>query len=162
MNSVRQARGSRSPPISPRLWQPSENGCCLLSRCGRITRSRFLEHRGTEPRNYMNDTIQAFLAAILDQPEDMNVRLVFSDWLEEHSQPERAELIRVQCELTTMPRWHPGRLALSLRERTLLDRFAVQWRSELPHIGGVQWGQFKCGFVASIRVGHFDRLQIGR
>ena len=40
-----------------------------------------------------------FLAAILEAPDDDAPRLVYADWLDEHGQPERAEFIRVQCEL---------------------------------------------------------------
>src|ERR1700730_13336657 len=40
----------------------------------------------------------AFLQAIIESPDD-TPRLVYADWLEDHRQPERAELIRVQCEL---------------------------------------------------------------
>jgi uncharacterized protein (TIGR02996 family) len=42
---------------------------------------------------------EAFLQAIVESPEDDLPRLVFADWLEENSQPERAEFIRVQVEL---------------------------------------------------------------
>jgi uncharacterized protein (TIGR02996 family) len=41
----------------------------------------------------------ALLAAIRAAPEDDAPRLVYADWLEEHGQPEKAELIRLQCEL---------------------------------------------------------------
>src|SRR5262245_35833946 len=41
----------------------------------------------------------AFLADILDHPEDDTLRLIYADWLDEHDQSERAEFIRVQCEL---------------------------------------------------------------
>jgi uncharacterized protein (TIGR02996 family) len=41
----------------------------------------------------------ALFAAILADPADDAPRLVYADWLEEHGQPERAEFIRVQCEL---------------------------------------------------------------
>src|SRR5262245_44894995 len=41
----------------------------------------------------------ALLAAIRQTPEDDAPRLVYADWLDEHGQPERAEFIRVQCEL---------------------------------------------------------------
>ncbi len=44
----------------------------------------------------MND--QAFLAAILDAPDDDAPRLIYADWLDEQGQCERAEFIRVQCE----------------------------------------------------------------
>lgn len=41
----------------------------------------------------------ALLAAIRAAPDDDAPRLIYADWLEEHGQPERAEFIRVQCEL---------------------------------------------------------------
>jgi uncharacterized protein (TIGR02996 family) len=40
-----------------------------------------------------------FLKRIIEQPEDDTVRLVLCDWLEENGQAERAEFIRVQCEI---------------------------------------------------------------
>ena len=40
-----------------------------------------------------------FLADIAAHPEDDAPRLIFADWLEDHGQPERAELIRLQCRL---------------------------------------------------------------
>lgn len=43
----------------------------------------------------------AFLAAILAEPADDTVRLVYADWLQENGQPERAEFIRVQVELSS-------------------------------------------------------------
>jgi uncharacterized protein (TIGR02996 family) len=42
---------------------------------------------------------QAFLRDIREHPDDDTPRLIYSDWLEENGQPERAEFIRVQCEL---------------------------------------------------------------
>ena len=51
----------------------------------------------------MNPVEQAFLADIAVQPQDDAPRLIFADWLEEHEQGERAEFIRVQCELATYP-----------------------------------------------------------
>jgi uncharacterized protein (TIGR02996 family) len=46
----------------------------------------------------------AFLAAICAQPDDDTARLVYADWLEEFGgEPERAEFIRVQCELARLP-----------------------------------------------------------
>jgi uncharacterized protein (TIGR02996 family) len=42
---------------------------------------------------------QALLATIFATPEDDAPRLIYADWLDEHGQPERAEFIRVQCEL---------------------------------------------------------------
>jgi uncharacterized protein (TIGR02996 family) len=41
---------------------------------------------------------ESFLRAIYDAPEDDTPRLVYADFLEENGEPERAELIRTQCE----------------------------------------------------------------
>ena len=38
-----------------------------------------------------------FLMTILDHPDDDGPRLVYADWLEEHGDCDRAELIRLQC-----------------------------------------------------------------
>jgi uncharacterized protein (TIGR02996 family) len=46
---------------------------------------------------------EAFLRAIFDAPDDDTPRLVYADFLEEHGEPERAEFIRVQCELARLP-----------------------------------------------------------
>jgi uncharacterized protein (TIGR02996 family) len=42
---------------------------------------------------------EALLTAVFASPADDAPRLVYADWLDEHGQPERAEFIRVQCEL---------------------------------------------------------------
>ena len=41
----------------------------------------------------------ALLRRILENPADDAPRLILSDWLEENGQDERADFIRVQCEL---------------------------------------------------------------
>lgn len=41
----------------------------------------------------------AFLRAILDRPDDDAPRLVYADWLDDRGDADRAELIRVQCEI---------------------------------------------------------------
>ncbi|MBX9580439.1 MAG: TIGR02996 domain-containing protein [Gemmataceae bacterium] len=48
---------------------------------------------------------EAFLRAIFDAPDDDTPRLVYADFLEENGLPDRAELIRVQCDLA---RIRPG------------------------------------------------------
>jgi uncharacterized protein (TIGR02996 family) len=44
----------------------------------------------------------ALVRSILAATGDDAPRLVYADWLEEHGQPERAEFIRVQCELARL------------------------------------------------------------
>src|SRR5262245_51518143 len=81
----------------------------------------------------------AFLRAITTEPADDTARLVFADWLEEHGEPERAELIRVQCELCRKPEcpeWcnhepeHCRVAWLECRERELLTANEHRWRTE--------------------------------
>jgi uncharacterized protein (TIGR02996 family) len=76
---------------------------------------------------------QAFLAAIRASPADDLPRLVYADWLDEHGQPERAEFIRVGCELANGSGWHssPAKLAALAR---LTDRAAELSRHLLPSV----------------------------
>lgn len=46
---------------------------------------------------------RSLLSAILATPDDDLPRLVYADWLEEHDDPLRAELIRLQCEIDADP-----------------------------------------------------------
>lgn len=41
----------------------------------------------------------AFLAAIIANPDDDTVRLVYADWLQEQGEEDRAEFVRVQVEI---------------------------------------------------------------
>lgn len=49
-------------------------------------------------------TRDELLRTIIEFPDDDTPRLVFADWLDEHGDPERAEFIRVQCELARLQR----------------------------------------------------------
>jgi uncharacterized protein (TIGR02996 family) len=60
------------------------------------------------------------LQAILDQPDDDALRLVYADWLEEHGEQDRAELIRVQIALAAGGEDGGGEEALRAREARLL------------------------------------------
>jgi uncharacterized protein (TIGR02996 family) len=84
----------------------------------------------------------ALLAAIRAAPADDAPRLVYADWLDEHGRPERAEFIRVQCELAR----HKNR-ALRRREAELLathhDAFAAHLAAP-----GLRF-RFERGFVVA-------------
>jgi uncharacterized protein (TIGR02996 family) len=92
----------------------------------------------------------ALFRAICENPADDTPRLVYADWLEENGQPERGELIRLQCEA-----WHhcPDYPNLELargRVSKLLKAHGDRWYDELPAIAGVEWGSlFIRGFVDS-------------
>jgi uncharacterized protein (TIGR02996 family) len=96
---------------------------------------------------------QGFLQAILENPDDDTSRLVYADWLEETGGPAeaaRAEFIRTQVALASLPLGGERRLLLEARERALLREHAVTWRRALPQLDGIQWGDFVRGFIGAI------------
>jgi uncharacterized protein (TIGR02996 family) len=42
---------------------------------------------------------QAFIADIVERPDDDAPRLIYADWLQDNGDPDRGEFIRAQCEL---------------------------------------------------------------
>jgi uncharacterized protein (TIGR02996 family) len=88
------------------------------------------------------------MKAIIAEPDDDTPRLVYADWLEDHSQPERAEFIRLQCQLARMPANDPRRRELEEREGQLLDAHGESWRATLPE--WVFLGSFRRGFLEEV------------
>jgi uncharacterized protein (TIGR02996 family) len=87
----------------------------------------------------------AFIQAIRDEPGDDTPRLVFADYLEDQGQADRAELIRVQCELTRGPRDRGRSLELRRRLRALVAEHRDAWLAGLA-----VWARdafFERGFV---------------
>jgi uncharacterized protein (TIGR02996 family) len=75
---------------------------------------------------------EAFLQDIAAHPDDDAPRLICADWIEEHGDPERAELIRVQCELARLGSWELVRqIQLRRRERELLATRGKEWSKPL-------------------------------
>jgi uncharacterized protein (TIGR02996 family) len=119
----------------------------------------------------------ALLAAICANPEEDTPRLMFADWLDENGDPERAEFIRLQCELAAFEEDNSGSFAMYafLRERyrtgldasdwtridagvhriialerraaDLLRRHGEAWLPKLPKKCNVQWEGFHRGFA---------------
>jgi uncharacterized protein (TIGR02996 family) len=75
------------------------------------------------------------LQAILDDPDDDGIRLVYSDWLEEHGEHERAEFIRVQIELADPGVGGARRKRLKRREGLLLWEYREAWLGPLNKCG---------------------------
>jgi uncharacterized protein (TIGR02996 family) len=78
----------------------------------------------------MVDT-NAFLATILEHPDDDAPRLVFADWLEEQGATDRAEFIRVQMELAHPPVADARRALLLQRQESLLLQHRKEWLQPL-------------------------------
>ena len=110
----------------------------------------------------------AFVHAILDNPDDDTTRLVFADWLEEHGRASHAELIRVQCELARLPKRSrepkakARREKLAAREKELLRQpeFFPKWPAGTPtpqydsfkSMTGYPEMKYERGFLAGVRV----------
>ena len=91
---------------------------------------------------------------ILANPHDDDVRLVYSDWLEEQGETERAEFIRLQIQWVNAlprdrrrPQWLP-------RITELKEKFSEEWRP--PELTGVLWGDFQRGWVDSLTPTHWE------
>ncbi len=139
----------------------------VLGEPGRV-RVYVREHRPTEmAARWQKDgdqhDQQSLLKAIREQPDDDLHRLVYADWLEEHGDAARAELIRIQCELWNIarPEWiaetrspddppdpNTERIVhLRSRQRLLLTENGRRWRAELKDIRGLYWNMaFHRGF----------------
>ncbi len=90
----------------------------------------------------------ALLQAILEDPEDEGLRLVYADWLEERGDLDRAEFIRVQCELAHLPEGDRRAVQRRTRERALLSEHEEDWAGPLPGLAE-DW-EFRRGFVEAV------------
>jgi uncharacterized protein (TIGR02996 family) len=97
---------------------------------------------------------EAFLRAIAANPDDDAPRLIFSDWLEENGELERADFIRTQCQLASARLAKKRRQALRLRERELLDAHRRQWCQAvgLP----IEDVSFERGLIARARLSAWE------
>src|SRR5262249_24085793 len=92
----------------------------------------------------------ALLQDVIAHPDEDGPRLIYADWIEENGRPERAEFIRVQCELARLPANHSHRKKLEAREEALWDEHFAEWRQEVPHWARDQLG-FGRGFAWHVR-----------
>jgi uncharacterized protein (TIGR02996 family) len=92
----------------------------------------------------------AFLRAIIENPDDDTPRVIYADWLDEHGDTARAEFIRVQIELAGLPIYDRRRPALLRREYELLNDGWPRWAA--PLIGRIRRWWFLRGFVEKVRM----------
>jgi len=89
---------------------------------------------------------ESFMRAIIDNPADDHLRLVYADWLEERGDP-RGEFIRIQMELEQPSLDERGRLSLVIREKELLALHGKSWSGPLEGLASSY--SFRKGFVDS-------------
>jgi len=87
------------------------------------------------------------LDAIRADSEADEPRLILADWLEDHGQAERGELIRLQVVLSRLSEHHEARPEIEARVRGLLLLHQPKW-VDAP---GGEW-QFRRGFAESLNV----------
>jgi uncharacterized protein (TIGR02996 family) len=88
----------------------------------------------------MNDDA-TFLPRVIAAPDDDGPRLAYSDWLEERGESDRADLIRVQCELARLPYDNDRVSDLRASEYRLLSRNLASWSAGYRH------ARFRRGFI---------------
>jgi uncharacterized protein (TIGR02996 family) len=105
------------------------------------------------------DGARGFLEDIVAHPDDDTPRLVFADWLQDEGDADRAEFIRVQIERSRLPAWDARQVALKLREHALVGLHGEAWKAQLPSLAGVEWVDFRRGFVATAAFASFGVLR---
>src|SRR4051794_26035712 len=93
---------------------------------------------------------EPLLRMIWDAPYDDEPRLAYADWLEEQGDAERAEIIRVQIELSRLVESDPLYHDLKRREGRLRKRWP-DWMKGLPQCAGESW--YRRALVSAV----FDR-----
>ena len=71
-----------------------------------------------------------FVEAIVANPNDDELRLVYADWLEEHGD-ERAEWLRAEIVMRRLRNWSPDHRLTRKRIRELQQRLDVGWCATL-------------------------------
>jgi uncharacterized protein (TIGR02996 family) len=89
-----------------------------------------------------------FLRDIVEHPQDDAPRLVYADWLDDHGQSDRAEFIRVQCQLARLPEDDPRRPDLAYCAGVLLRRHGPEWGKPLERF--TRRVEFSRGFVGKV------------
>jgi uncharacterized protein (TIGR02996 family) len=95
---------------------------------------------------------EALFRAILDNPDDDTLRLIYADALEEEGNDRRAAFIRSQIKLANVPEYEPASLRCRYLDR---EKWSGEWLlEELPSLPeGLRWSRepFRRGFPAAIQ-----------
>src|SRR5947209_8564515 len=101
---------------------------------------------------------EAFIRGIAANLYDDTPRLAFADWLDEHGEHDRAEFIRVQCELEPVRDQYeiPRAAELHARESKLLREHEEKWLGTLPR----DWDGWQGEVSVAFRRGFPDLLRL--
>ncbi|MFO0879081.1 MAG: TIGR02996 domain-containing protein [Gemmataceae bacterium] len=105
----------------------------------------------TEPYWKRVPDSQGLLYAIAEEPDDLSIRLILADLLEEHGETARAEFMRLQVQCLQWPEGDSQRKELEQRANLLLDQHREVWTQGLPAIKGT-WC-FYGGLIEGVELG---------
>lgn len=91
---------------------------------------------------------EGFVRAITEAPDDDTPRLIYSDWLEENGDEERARFIRLQVEAAQLEEFDPRRGILEARAKQILERREPEWSSALGL--NAEGNYFRRGFLDEV------------
>lgn len=78
----------------------------------------------------MTTTREKLLQAVIDTPDDDAPRLAYAALMQAEGDRDRADFIRIQCQLARSSANDPLRADLQTQEKELLDRHAWEWAEE--------------------------------
>ncbi|MGE3808593.1 MAG: TIGR02996 domain-containing protein [Gemmataceae bacterium] len=104
----------------------------------------------------MQPVEQAFLKAILAEPDSDAPRLAYANWLSQQGKP-RGEFIRLQLRLENLPHIDPARPGLEQRAHELRLDHQSEWLEPIQEQTKLPWAllniwTFKRGFVDEIGI----------
>jgi len=82
----------------------------------------------------MDATLLGLVQACAETPEDSTPHLILADWLADRGQPERAELVRVQCRLADWVSDWQERRDLIQRQNALIAAHRKRWLGPLASL----------------------------
>jgi uncharacterized protein (TIGR02996 family) len=93
--------------------------------------------------------------AIIEQPDDDTLRLVYADWLDEHGEPERAAFVRAQVWAAQAEPFSPEARKHTATAKQLLDQSRQAWAKRVHPL--VMAAEFCRGFIerATVNVASF-------
>jgi uncharacterized protein (TIGR02996 family) len=98
-------------------------------------------------------TQDSWLQRILQDPNDLDLRRVYADWLQEQGMETEAEFVRVQCDLAVCQQTGGGpRARLEKRNKALFQKVVADWPVPLPSYLAADPDRVEGGFIQRLRL----------
>ncbi len=81
--------------------------------------------------------LRALCEAVVEQPDDVELRLILADWLEEHGEQSRAGLLRLQCLLAEVQPGDPRYPEFAESEAAWRRRHCPAWEGDLARVSSL-------------------------